>query len=341
MMEAALGGDLQRVQVSVRSEGPETHSLATVLPVPPGRKQREVLMVAPVLAQLLFESKMFGVVCLVAQAWCLSARSLRSVKLQVVAPADARQSTKMISFVGKKLHGRLHLELNGDTRHKQLGSRNSNKIISMLRKKTVDALALTGHAIGDHGAEALKEALPRWKHLESLNLNYNEITPPGGLACTGFCAPTLQLLDLSFNDIGGEAVAQLAQALQNSGGSALRKLNLSRVGAEDQCIPPLCAALAQHQALEEVSLSSNGIEDNGFAAIAELMTQLPKLCTLSLDDNDTGSAGAVAVAKSISKCANLKLIELRGLPEEATDAAEEVIVDSVPAGLCPEVVVEL
>ena len=93
-------------------------------------------MVAPVLAQLLFEVLSsvevefnqcaeqnvrrgvpggaglvpVGEVSSISQAAGPDPRS--SVNCwKVVAPADARQSTKMISFVGKKLHGRLHLEL--------------------------------------------------------------------------------------------------------------------------------------------------------------------------------------------------------------------------------------
>ncbi|CAK0866673.1 unnamed protein product [Prorocentrum cordatum] len=181
------------------------------------------------------------------------------------------------------------------------------------RFESAERLVYTGLDWGDEefrqvAAVLTSVALPR---LQALNLSYNSMGDEGAAALAEAlrapgALPSLQTLNLSFNSMGAEGAAALAEALRAPGAlPSLQTLNLARIDVGDEGAAALAEALRAPGALpslQELVLARNRVGNEGAAALAEALRApdaLPSLQTLYLSVNDVGAEGAAALAEAL------------------------------------------
>lgn len=115
---------------------------------------------------------------------------------------------------------------------------------------------------------------------------------------------SLEVLDLSGNDIGDEGTRFLCQGLQASPKSRIRELLLGKneIGIQGGIL--LASYLKQNSTLEKLDLSHNALRDEGCSAIAESLRSNSTLISLNLKENRIGGAGAWNLVRTIVRDAS-------------------------------------
>jgi len=146
------------------------------------------------------------------------------------------------------------------------------ELAKVLPDSGLKLLSLDCNSIADSGLKELARHLG--KKLQSLHLNFNQITADGVKELT----PVLQHnsviseLCLSSNNLGNEGVKVLSQSLINGGISGLRKIDLCGAQISDEGLRSLIGAVKYSQ-LDKVDLSGNNCS-------VELMEELFKVLSL-------------------------------------------------------------
>lgn len=140
--------------------------------------------------------------------------------LGLVGARLSLETTKQLAFLLGERPGQSITNL--DLSYAFLGLAGAKALAGALRRPScpLTGLHLPHNAIGSGGAEAICKALLQAKNesLTTLNLRANQITDSGGevLRQLVLSTPTLTLLDVTHNELGGRASSRLAAASMSS-----------------------------------------------------------------------------------------------------------------------------
>ena len=194
--------------------------------------------------------------------------------------------------------------------------------------------------IHDEGAVALAKCLAYNSTLKELNLSWNSISGKGADRITlslcsmqdgklsvenGDCGgnfeveskanTTVQVLDLSHNQIGNYGVQSLSLMLQNN--SSLITLNISHNGLSDDELAIVADSLKGNTSLQNLDLSGNNI--SSAAKFAELLQCNQHLSTLNLQQFHHGNPLAFNMTILNSIAHSNRSIKWLGLPKPAEE----------------------
>ena len=192
------------------------------------------------------------------------------------------------------------------------------------------SLTLSRCELGDVGAGAVARALP--VSLTALDLSSNEITALGlghlAAVWRDGRTPSLARLNISGNDVGPGAGAELAEALP-TGTPALECLDLRGCFLSDAGVRWLAPALPSCEHLAELHLGSNGMGDGAVVALAEALPGIPRLRSLGLAMNSISGNGGWELVEGIAGCASLVSLDLKGnaLSDDGVSAVADVLAE--------------
>jgi 23S rRNA pseudoU1915 N3-methylase RlmH len=190
---------------------------------------------------------------------------------------------------------------------------------------TLLTLNLSGYGVrfGDHGAEAIAEALRKNSTLVTLDLRSNEIGLAGAQVIADALRKnsTLLTLYLGFNDIGSgrqgnpglpssAGVEAIAAALRENSTLVTLELCSNRIGPESA--QAIADALRENSTLVTLDLRGNSIGSSGIHPIADALRENSTLVTLELAANGIGPAGADAIADSLRENSAIVKLNLYG-----------------------------
>ena len=152
--------------------------------------------------------------------------------------------------------------------------------------------------------------------LTSINtvlLRFNELGDDGAriVSCALIQNPSIQCLDLGFNNIGDMGAEELAKGLalsQNNGG--LLTLHLSGNKITSKGFRALASALKSNSCLKSIHLTGNSGGATGTAHLAKALETNFSLTTLCLNGNKLGAVGATRLGSLLMKNHTLTHINL-------------------------------
>ena len=223
-------------------------------------------------------------------------------------------------------------------------------ILSLYILKKVKVIDLENSNIDENASFELATALFSNNVLEQLWLRGNKLNTTGAMCilCSLRHLVTLQVLDLSYNNIGSQSAYAIAAVIDNnplmnqlwldgndlhSTGTiticnALKKirtlsiLSLCNNGITDDAADELSAVITQNVLLEDLMLSNNQLHSTGIKIIAESLSKLIKLRKLDLFNNDIGKEGASSLAIVIQNSTSLQDLLLSSNNLETSGALE-------------------
>lgn len=163
-------------------------------------------------------------------------------------------------------------------------------------------LDLSGNRIGDEGLEALLSS-PRLRRISELRLEENGLSSAGvrALAASPRMMKELSVLDLSGNDLGPDAITELAPLVPR-----LEVLELDRNPLGDAGARALAAAGPR---CKELALTFTGLGPEGLAALVDAGV-LAEMDSLQLAGNPLGDAGAEVLARLAPQTGGLSHVNL-------------------------------
>lgn len=166
---------------------------------------------------------------------------------------------------------------------------------ALLQVKTIEKLDLSFNQIDAQGLQSLTQLVNGAPSLRGLNVNSNQIQDsPDFQAFAQGVASSLSLkkIELSANKLDDQAVTKMAQAWLDCGsGCTIEMLDLSSNQIGDVGAQKLAVWLQNQTSLKVLSLHENHIAVSGVTALAEAVSQNTSLQTLSLHWNDFGGQG--------------------------------------------------
>ena len=119
----------------------------------------------------------------------------------------------------------------------------------------------------------------------------------GGIKCSN-----IEILELSFNDIGDEGALALAHSIESC--LSLHTLNLScNCVGDDGAMAIVKAIVSKHDKNFSLHLWNNNITKYGANALLQIMANI-NINSLDIDSRNIGSSGAAAVSLSLTKYKN-------------------------------------
>eukprot|EP00049_Salpingoeca_infusionum_P002455 m.57145 g.57145 ORF g.57145 m.57145 type:complete len:776 (-) comp11588_c0_seq3:5344-7671(-) len=189
-------------------------------------------------------------------------------------------------------------------------------------------LRLHGVYIGDQGIQAITPVVPQ---LVSLELAYNNVSPAGAqtLAKALKLNDTLEHLDLSSNSVQAAGAASIAAALTEASCRAtLRYMDMSSNEVGGDACDALNQAFASLASLNHVAFSNNPIGDAGFARLAPGLLAAPRNLVLFnqcfIADEGTLLTCVRVMCWSVLKCHESRVLAERPATPSRTCAASLV-----------------
>ena len=233
----------------------------------------------------------------------------------------------------------------------KLAQIDAKKIIySLCIIEKVKVIDLENNNIDEDASFELATALRSNNVLEQLWLRGNKLNTTGALYILNSLEylTTLQVLDLSYNNIGSESADAIAAVIDNnllmnqlwfdgndlySTGiiiicNALKKirtlsiLSLCNNGITDDAADELSAVITHNILLEDLLLSNNQLQYTGIAVIAESLSKLIKLRKLDLFNNNISRQGANSLAVALKNSTSLQDLFLSGNNLETSGTLE-------------------
>ena len=223
-------------------------------------------------------------------------------------------------------------------------------ILSLHTLKNMKVVDLENNNIGEDASYELATALHSNNVLEQLWLRGNKLNTAGALCILNSLKhlTTLQVLDMSYNNIGSQSADDIAAVIDNnplinqlwldgndlhSTGTiticnALKKIRTLRIlslcnnGISDDAADELSAVITQNVLLEDLLLSNNQLHSTEIKLIAESLSKLIKLRKLDLFNNNIGKEGANSLAIVIRNSTGLQDLFLSGNNLETSGALE-------------------
>ncbi|XP_070621835.1 ribonuclease inhibitor isoform X2 [Erythrolamprus reginae] len=214
--------------------------------------------------------------------------------------------------------------LNPNCKLQKLWLRNCNltkacceKLRSVVSKSSLTELHLGDNSLGTSGGKALCQGLvdPNCQ-LESLQLQFCDLTKENIEAlCSVLCVKSsLQMLNLSNNKLGDEAVKNLCQALVK-GSSNLQSLHLESCEITRASCKDLSTFLGNTPTLKDLCIGDNSIGDAGLAILCQgVQNPNCKVEKLWLWECNITADGCKELATIIGTKETLKEISLLGNP---------------------------
>jgi len=198
-----------------------------------------------------------------------------------------------------------HLSLKGN----ELGDGGAEALAEVLPKSSIEILNLIDNNISHFGALALGAALPTSKRLRELQLGLNRIGSSGTKALAEGMgrAPSLHVVGLTSNTIGPEGVQWVAKALGAS--STLTTLDLSHNIFRDG-IDDLRVGLKASKSLQNLNVEGCNLCPNSVALMA---AEIRGLKSLNLGSCDLKIEGILAVADAVAVSTSLHTLILRNV----------------------------
>ncbi|XP_039187175.1 ribonuclease inhibitor-like isoform X2 [Crotalus tigris] len=214
--------------------------------------------------------------------------------------------------------------LNPNCKLQKLWLRNCNlttacceKLRSVVSKSSLTELHLGDNSLGTSGGRTLCQGLVDSScQLESLQLQFCDLTKENiDALCSVLCVKSsLQMLNLSNNKLGDEAVKHLCQALVK-GSSNLQSLQLESCEITRASCDDLSTFLSSTPSLTELCIGDNNIGDAGLAVLCQgVQNPNSKLEKLWLWECNISAAGCEELAKIIGTKETLKEMSLLGNP---------------------------
>ena len=263
-------------------------------------------------------------------------------------------NAKNFNFVQKIYH---HFEHKSITQFKiqemkrKLAQVDAKRMISSLCiLEKVKVIDLENNNVDEAASFELATALHSNNVLEQLWLRGNKLNTAGALYILNSLEylTTLQVLDLSYNNIGSESADGIAAVIDNnplmnqlwldgndlySTGTivicnALKKirtlsiLSLCNNGITDDAADELSAVITHNVLLEDLLLSNNQLQYTGITIIAESLSKLIKLRKLDLFNNNISRQGATSLAVVLQNSTSLQDLFLSGNNLETSGALE-------------------
>ena len=242
-------------------------------------------------------------------------------------------------------------QMNAQEAKERLTQINTRKIISSLCiLEKVKVIDLENNNIDEDASFELATALHSNNVLEQLWLRGNKLNTAGALYILNSLEylTTLQVLDMSYNNIGSQSADGIAAVIDNNplinqlwldGNdlhsigtiiicNALKKirtlsiLSLCNNGITDDAADELSTVITQNVLLEDLLLSNNQLHSTGIKIIAESLSKLIKLRKLDLFNNNISKEGASSLAIVIQNSTNLQDLFLSGNNLETSGALE-------------------
>ena len=223
-------------------------------------------------------------------------------------------------------------------------------ILSLHTLKNMKVIDVENNNIGEDASYKLATALHSNNVLEQLWLRGNKLNTAGALCILNSLKhlTTLQVLDMSYNNIGSQSADDIAAVIDNNplinqlwlDGSdlhstgtiticnALKKIRTLRIlslcnnGISDDAADELSAVITQNVLLEDLLLSNNQLHSTGIKIIAESLSKLIKLRKLDLFSNNIGKEGASSLAIVLRNSTSLQDLFLSGNNLETSGALE-------------------
>ena len=231
---------------------------------------------------------------------------------------------------------------------KQINTKNLISSLYILEK--VKVIDLENNNIDEDASFELATALHSNNVLEQLWLRGNKLNTAGALYILNSLEylTTLQVLDMSYNNIGSQSADGIAAVIDNNPSinqlwldgnvlhstgtiticNALKKirtlsiLSLCNNGITDDAADELSAVIVQNVLLEDLLLSNNQLHSTGIKIIAESLSKLIKLRKLDLFNNNIGKEGASSLAIVIRNSTSLQDLFLSSNNFETSGALE-------------------
>ena len=291
---------------------------------------------------------------------CLEVMYLEMLRSQIVDDIKCMNdipiylNAKNFSFVQKVFHyfenNNIFLISTQEVKQKLAQLDDKKMISSLYILEKVKVIDLANNNIDEDASFELTTALHSNNVLEQLWLRGNKLNTAGALSILSSLRrlTTLQVLDLSYNNIGSQSADGIAAVIDNnplmnqlwldgndlhSTGTiticnALRKirrlsiLSLCNNGITDDAADELSAVITQNILLEDLLLSNNQLHSTGIKIIAESLSKLIKLRKLDLFNNDIGKEGASSLAIVIQNSTSLQDLFLSSNNLETSGALE-------------------
>ena len=163
--------------------------------------------------------------------------------------------------------------------------------------------------------------------LQQLWLGGNKLNTAGAMFISNSlkCMSTLQVLDLSFNNIGYQSADNVAAVIYSN--PTLEQLWLDGNGLLDTGVMQICRALKRVTKLRILSLCSNGISDDSAEELSAAISSNNLLEDLLLGNNNLQSVGIYKIVHSLSNLVKLRKLDLfhNGVTKEAVDELAVII----------------
>ena len=242
-------------------------------------------------------------------------------------------------------------QIRANNAKQKLAQIDAKKIISSVHiLERVKVIDLENNNVDEDASLELATALHSNNVLEQLWLRGNKLNTTGALYIFNSLeyVTTLQVLDLSYNNIGNESADGIASVIDNnplmnqlwldgnnlcSTGTiiicnALKKirtltiLSLCNNGITDDAADELSVVITHNVLLEDLLLSNNQLQYTGITIIVESLSKLIKLRKLDLFSNNISRQGASSLAIVLQNSTSLQDLFLSGNYLETSGALE-------------------
>ena len=223
-------------------------------------------------------------------------------------------NAKNFSFAQKLHHyfnGNKITQIGSQEAKEKLAQADAKKIISSLYiLKKVKVVDLENNNIDEDASFELATALHSNNVLEQLWLRGNKLNTAGALYILNSLEylTTLQVLDMSYNNIGSQSADGIAAVIDNN--PLINQLWLDGNDLHSTGTITICNALKNIRALSILSLCNNGISDDAADELSAVITQNVLLEDLLLSNNQLHSTGTKIIAESLSKLIKLRKLDL-------------------------------
>ena len=237
---------------------------------------------------------------------------------------DAKQ--KLLQVDAKKMISSLYILEKVkviDLENNNIDEDTSRELAAALRSNNVlEQLWLRGNKLNTAGALYILNSLEYLTTLQVLDLSYNNISSQSadGIAAVIDNNPLLNQLWLDGNDLHSTGTIKICKALKKI--RTLSILSLCNNGITDDAAVELSAVITQNVLLEDLLLSNNQLHSTGIKLIAESLNKLIKLRKLDLFNNDIGKEGASSLAVVMQNSTSLQDLFLSSNNLETSGALE-------------------
>lgn len=220
----------------------------------------------------------------------LSSNNLGTKGVKILAPAiQSNDSLESLNLSSNKI-----------------SSKGGNVIAKAIESSTdcnLRILDISSNKIGDAGIQSFAKFLTMDKKLESFFAGCINIGPEGALHLATVLEFNYKLrhLKLQGNEIGPVGAKFLVEGLAKNQSTALEDLDLSYNAIGFEGAADIAQALTKNSKLTHLNLCGNGIGSGGCRKIAEALKYNLSLRELTLTNNQIENAGAFSLAMALGK----------------------------------------